>query len=156
MKLFYYCFAGSHSSVIAANIHLQKLPTDRLPTVKEIMAVEHFNKRTKDQLGQGLYLGTDEQGHQIYVIGLGKDRKLALQVIYHLLNERDNLSDWKFYDALSELHWLTKVGGFLSGNLKWVGPGKYLATLGIRRCYPKLYRMVQRIKEGNASCPEKL
>lgn len=150
MKLFYYCFAGSHSSVIAANIHLKKLPDNRLPSIKEIMEVEYFNQRDKNQCGQELYLGEDEQGHQIYVIGLGKDRELALQVIYHLLKERDNPSAWRFYDALSELHWLTKVGGFLSGNLKWVGPGKYLAAMGIRRCYPKLCRMVRRIKEGNA------
>jgi len=150
MKIFYACFAGTHSSVIAGYIHLKRLPADRIPRVAEIMAVKEFDSRSKKECGSPYYLGRDEADNEVFVIGLGKDRALGFQTIYYFLEERDRLAEWKFFDTLAEINLLTRVGGFLSGNLKFKRLGRYLAALGIQKCYRRLVRLVERIKERDS------
>ena len=149
MKFFYYCFAGSHSSVIAANIHLKILPGDRVATIEEICNVKEFDRRNNVEPGIPLLIGKDEHENNVYVIGLKKNRNLGLQTIYHFLNQVSNPADWKFYDVLSEINWLTRVGGFISGNLNLPNIGRPIVARGIQKCYQKLINVVKEAKGWN-------
>ena len=44
MKIIYHCYGGSHSSVIAAALHLGLLAKDRIPNETELMAIPYFDK----------------------------------------------------------------------------------------------------------------
>lgn len=148
MKIFYFCFAGSHSSVIAANIHLRRLPEDQIPTIEEIVTVNEFDRRSVKDAGIPYFLGQDANGNDVYVIGFGKDREIGLQTIYNLLEQLAvPTTEWKFFDTLSEINWLTKLGGFLSGRLGLVSIGRVLAAKGIQGCYYRLTDVVKKAKE---------
>lgn len=148
MKLFYFCYGRAHSSVIAGNIHLQRLPADRIPTIKEIIAVPEFDKSNYRDFGIPYFLGKDQNGHEVYIIGFGKNHLLALQTINFLLNQISNPLEWRFYNALDQIGLLTKIGGFISRNLKIVTIGRYLAALGIQKSYFQLVKLVESTKEN--------
>jgi hypothetical protein len=44
MIYIYNCFAGTHSSVLAASYHLNRLPIDRPPTREDLAKIELFDK----------------------------------------------------------------------------------------------------------------
>lgn len=148
MKLFYYCFARAHSSVIAGYIHLGKLPQDRIPAIKEIMAIPEFDKTDSSVKGIPYLLGKDHQNHEIYLIGFGKDDLIGIQTIHHFLQQNANPAEWRFFNALSQIGYLTKLGGFLSRNLKITLIGRFLAAWGIQRSYFRLVQLVKTSKES--------
>jgi hypothetical protein len=41
LKIIYHCYGGSHSSVIAAALHLKWIDKDRLPSEEEMMAIPY-------------------------------------------------------------------------------------------------------------------
>ena len=44
MKIIYSCYGGTHSSPIAAAIHLGRLPDDRIPSPEELMKTDYYDK----------------------------------------------------------------------------------------------------------------
>ncbi len=146
MKLFYYCYGRAHSSVISGVIHLNRLPSDRVPSVREILAVPEFDQSDSSDYGIPYLLGRDEFDNEIYIIGFGGKDALGLQTIYFLLEQFGNSIEWKFFNSLGSIGWLTKVGGFISKKLKWPRLGKYLAALGIKKSYPNLVKLVRAVK----------
>ena len=44
MIIIYRCYGGTHSSVMAASIHLELLPGDRKPAGKELLALPYFDR----------------------------------------------------------------------------------------------------------------
>jgi hypothetical protein len=149
MKIYYYCYARAHSSVVAGYIHLNRLPSSRIPTIEELMAIREFDKSEGKDWGIPYFLGDDERHNQVYIIGLGKDRPLALQAIYHILNEYGNPLDYRFFNTLEQIDWVTRIGGFLSRSLGLVAIGRRLSALGIQRSYFGLTKLVKRAKELN-------
>lgn len=147
MKLFYYCYGRSHSSVIAGSIHLKRLPDNRIPGIREILAVPEFDRGDSSDFGVPFYLGNDEAGNEVYIIGFGRETFLGLQTIYHFLRGNADPTEWKFFNSLAAVGWLTKIGGFISKKLKLPLVGKYLAAVGIRRSYRNLVELVKKAKE---------
>lgn len=143
MKCFYYCYGRSHSSVVAAYIHLHKLPEDRIPSIEEILSIPEFDQGNPRDFGVPYFIGTDNSGNEIYIIGFGSNAGLALQTIYNIQSQQGlKTLDWHFFNALERIDILTKIGGFLSRNLK-IKSGKYLAALGIRKSYHHLLELVK-------------
>jgi hypothetical protein len=147
MKLFYYCYGRAHSSVIAGSIHLNKLPADRIPSVKEILAIPEFDRNDSGNFGEPYFLGQDERGNDVFIIGFGGEASLALQTICFLLERLEDPAEWKFYNSLNSIGWLAKMGGFISKRLKLVTVGRYLAALGIQKSYFNLVELVKMVKE---------
>jgi hypothetical protein len=69
MKIIYHCFGGSHSSVTAAALHLGMLDKTRIPTREQLMDVPYYDKTSDEDFGSIRYMGTDEFGHDVYVLG---------------------------------------------------------------------------------------
>lgn len=147
MKLFYYCYGRAHSSVISGWIHLNRLPKDRVPSIKEIISAPGFDQSDKHDFGIPYYLGKDEHNNEVFIIGFGGAPNLGLQTIYYLLERLGNPLEWKFYNSLASVDWLTKTGGFISKKLKLSRLGKYLAALGIQKSYSTLVELVRTVKE---------
>jgi hypothetical protein len=148
MKLFYYCYGRAHSSVVAGLIHLNRLPRDRVPNVKEIISASGFDQSDQQDFGIPYFLGEDEQNNEVFIIGFGGVPNLGLQTIYYLLERMGNPLEWKFYNSLASIGWLTKTGGFISKKLKLSSLGKYLAALGIQKSYLSLVELVKNVKEN--------
>lgn len=146
MKLFYYCYGRAHSSVITGWIHLNRLPKDQTPTVKEIISTPGFDKSDDRDFGAPYFLGKDEFGNEVFIIGFGGEPGLGLQTICFLNDRLGNPMEWKFYNSLAAVGWLTKIGGFISKKLKWPYLGRYLAALGIQKSYSKLAELVKSVK----------
>ena len=149
LKLFYYCYGGAHTSVTCASIHLGFLPTDRVPHPDEFLAVPYYDKMDNNKLGTPIYVGRDEFGWDIYVIGLKRANRIAIPAIKSYLyangiSDRDVL----FVNALVKLHPITSIGGFSSRKLHMVNLGRPLTIWGIRRSYPVFVELVRRVKES--------
>lgn len=147
MKLFYYCYGRAHSSVIAGWIHLNRLPSDRIPSIKEILAIPEFDWSNSEDFGEPYFLGKDKNDNEVFIIGFGGEPALGLQTIFFLLERFGDPNEWKFYNSLSSIGWLTKIGGFISKKLKITPVGKYLAALGIQKSYFNLVKLVGTAKE---------
>ena len=150
-KIFYYCFAGVHSSVVAASIHLGKLPSDRVPSLRELTGMPAFDRKSDNSLGTPYFFGRDEQDNEVYVLGLGGNPRFMLEVIAHFLQSRPGLDtlDWKFFDALSTINFLAKMGGFISQRLKGYALGRWITAAGIRGSYVRLVDLVTTVRSCN-------
>ena len=64
MKIIYSCYGGTHSSPIAAAIHLGRLPDDRIPSPEELMKTDYYDKVSADIKGELILCGEDKWGNQ--------------------------------------------------------------------------------------------
>lgn len=154
MKIFYHCFGSSHSSVIAANIHVGNLPQNRIPSWKEINSIPHFDRTQKKQIGEPFYIGKDESNNEVYIVGLTHKKNIPLNAVDSLasifsLPKRD----YVFVDALPSINRLAKFGGFLSRGMGLVFIGRPLAIFGIQTSYKNLLHLVEQTKKYIAANP---
>lgn len=150
MKLIYHCYGSAHSSIVAAAIHLKKLPTERTPTYEEIIALEDFDQSRNDSLGHIFYKGTDEEGIEIYTMGMGPESELVKRTMQSMIkhhNASQQESERIFFaQALPHINRIAKVGGALSRRYGIVGMGRYLAARGICQSYQQLVSFVGQTK----------
>lgn len=147
MNIIYHCYGSAHSSVIAAAIHLGKLPDSRVPKVKEIMALPDFDRSNDRYLGSLFYKGKDEKGFHVYTLGLGGQAAAALQTVKSMLALTGAPPDsFHFAGALHCITFMTKVGGAMSRRYGLRGIGRPIAAWGITRSYPTLVALVKQVK----------
>jgi hypothetical protein len=143
--LIYHCYGSAHSSVVAAAIHLGRLPTNRLPTSSEVLGLSDFDRARSEEIGTLFYKGVDEYGTKVYTIGLGRHWECGVRAIRSMLKEH-HVSDFHLVRALESITMLTKVGGALSRRYGMQAIGRPLAAWGIRRSYPRLLALVNGVK----------
>ncbi|MDI7248416.1 MAG: DUF3189 family protein [Bacillota bacterium] len=147
MKVIYHCYGSSHSSVVAAAIHLRWLPSDRIPESREILGLPHYDRTDPDQIGTCFLMGTDEAGREVYIIGMGAAKgvvRRAIESIFQICGvSRD---EYMLVDTLPNVGLVTKIGGFLSRAVGLIGVGRPLTVWGVRRSYPKFVQLVQGVR----------
>jgi len=149
LKLFYHCYGGAHTSVTCASIHLNYLPNDRIPGPEEFLAVPFYDKMDNKELGTPVYVGRDEFGWDIYIMGMKNAKSLLVPAMKGFLDSCGvPLRDVLFVNALVELHPITSIGGFTSRQLGGIFVGRPMTVWGIRRSYPKFVELVKRVKEN--------
>lgn len=147
MNIIYHCYGSAHSSVIAAAIHLGKLPDSRVPGVREIMALPDFDRSDDRYLGTLFYKGKDEKGFCVYTLGLGGQSAEALQTIKSMLALAGaEPESFHFVGALNCITFMTKVGGALSRRYGLCFIGRPIAAWGVTRSYPMLVALVKQVK----------
>lgn len=148
MNIVYHCYGSAHSSVVAAAIHLGRLPTHRIPTPEEIIALADFDVARNDSLGHLFYKGKDEDGNNVFTIGMGKETELVKRSIQSLirLSKKDERT-FMFAEALPNINRVAKIGGALSRRYGIVGIGRRLAAKGICQSYEQLVEFVQETKK---------
>jgi hypothetical protein len=148
MKLIYYCYGSAHSSVVAAALHLGKLPLERVPEWQEILSLPDFDVARDDSLGHLFYKGRDEDGHEVYTIGMGGEMDLVRNSIESLMAHcRMNRDEYYFAKALPNINAWAKIGGALSRRYGIVGIGRTMAAKGIIMSYPNLCQFVLQTKK---------
>lgn len=145
MMVFYQCFGRSHTSVVAAEIHLGRLPCDRIPSVAQIMALPLFDRAEEKDFGRPFFVGRDEDGHEVFILGLGGSVREGLGVIHGLFRLAGREGPL-VVDTLAGLGLMGRIGGGLSRRLGLVAVGRPLAAYGVRGIYPRLVETVAAVR----------
>ena len=75
MKVIYCCQTGALASVVAAAIHLGRLPVELPATVQELDNLAHFHGQSVYR-GSLAYMGVDGRNHRIYAMEVENDKHL--------------------------------------------------------------------------------
>jgi len=146
MKIIYHCFGGSHSSVTAAALHLGLLAKNRLPAPQELMALPYYDKTNNDDFGEIHYMGRDEQGNEIYVLGkksLGNRFSHLLMGVAEMLGKEDQIL---VVNVMDRVNISMKLGGFTSRRISIPVLGRPVVIQGTRQAFSSMVNMVEVIK----------
>lgn len=155
MKIFYYCYGGAHSSVIAAALHLNKLSYPL--TYGEIINFTYFDLNSPEIKGTPTLLGTDENKNEIYFVGYGKNKEMIVKLIKSFLQVNGiNDDQYLFVDALDKINWRVHLGGFVSKALKQKNIGRRFTALGILLSAKEIQNKVETAKEISKGYRESL
>lgn len=134
--------------MIAAAIHLGHLPSHRLPTVGEVMALPDFDRSLSSYIGTLFYKGRDERGIAVHTLGMGPEWRAGTEAVRSFLEINGVAPDSiHLVHALDRITFGTKLGGALSRRYGFRRSGRYLAAAGIRRSYPLLLKLVEEVKK---------
>ncbi|MGI6488630.1 MAG: DUF3189 family protein [Syntrophomonadaceae bacterium] len=146
MEIIYHCFGGSHSSVTAAAIHLEMLPTHRIPTREELMALPYFDKTTDNDFGLIKLMGVDGYGNRVYVLGkrsLGDRFSRVLKGVAELMGvERELL----VVNTMIYVNWVMMLGGYVSRRIGLPMFGRPVVCYGTRKAFLDLVGLVKTVK----------
>jgi hypothetical protein len=146
MIIIYHCFGGSHSSVTAAALHLKLLHRNRIPSNDELMKLPYYDKTTDADFGTLRYMGTDEFGNDVYVLGkksLENRYANLLQGIARIVGAEDQIL---MVDCMARVNWSMKLGGFTSRRLRLVRIGRPVVTWGTRKEFSHLINLVETVR----------
>ena len=77
MKVIYHCYGRAHSSVVASHLHLGTLPLDGPVLKEQILAIPEFDRAEAADFGEPYFVGQDEAGNEVYILGLNSQAPLA-------------------------------------------------------------------------------
>jgi hypothetical protein len=143
MKIIYHCFGGSHSSVTAAALHLGMLNKTRPPTREQLMEIPYYDKTSDADFGSIRYMGTDEFGHEVYVLGkksMGNRYSAILMGVAEILGSQDQLI---MVNCMDRVNWSMKIGGFTSRRMRLALLGRPVVTWGTQKAFSQLVNLVE-------------
>lgn len=146
MKIIYHCYGGAHSSVIAAALHLKLIEKHRLPFRTELMALPYFDKTCNDDFGSIRFMGIDDSGNEVYVLGkksMGKRYSHILRGTAEILGAQKEIIE---VDCFNKINIMMKIGGFLSRRLGLIFPGRPILIRGSRGTFMNLVNLVETVR----------
>ncbi len=155
MKVIYYCYGGSHSSVTAAAIHLGLLK--ERPSYHQLLDIPYFDYQTKYQHGIIRCLGVDGNGTEVFFVGRRNYKafeQLVLSIADLLGTPRSELI---LVNTLPCTNWLMVIGGLLSRGLGLVSLGRPIVAWGTIMAFPRFTSLVKEVKglvSVHLSCKE--
>ncbi|WP_026487480.1 DUF3189 family protein [Caldanaerobius polysaccharolyticus] len=148
MIILYHCYGGSHSSIIACWIHLNKLPMDSVPDRKHIESLPLFDQLTSQDYGRIMKIGTDEFGNTICSMGVKNQKDMIIPALkdlyYEIYKNTDGFLD---VDTSHAVNLTMKIGGFISRTLKLTALGRPIVALGSIKAYKNIARIVENTKK---------
>jgi hypothetical protein len=141
MNVIYFDYGGSHSSVLAANIHAGKFDSPKTPPVQEIMNLPYFDKTKPDDFGKIRRVGTDAEGNNIYVLGTKSSNSGGF--LTSLIEARNLTDKFRLINTMPYVNTWLRIGGWLSRSLSLPWLGRPLIMIGIKKAYPELKTMVR-------------
>lgn len=148
MIVIYHDVGGAHSSSVAANIHINKLPIDKVPNEQDILSMPTFDKLEKKDQGHLIYIGTDELGAKVFTLSRRYKPKLVIPAVTDMYNVLNGSTDGIYFvDTSPTVNNLMRIGGFSSRALNMVNFGRPIVTRGTLKTYMKITKLVYDIKE---------
>jgi len=137
MIFIYNDYGGTHTTSLAAALHLQIIKPSSFPLSKEeILSVPYFGK--------------DQDGNPVYTIGR-KSQKLvvpSLESLALMLFEHFNIEERLIFSNTSPtVPKIMSVGGFFSRGLKIDFIGVPLLVRGAKECVLNIYELVENTKQ---------
>ncbi|KAB2335066.1 DUF3189 family protein [Bacillus mesophilum] len=151
MIFIYNDYGGTHTTSLAAAIHLQIIKPSSFPLTKEeILSVPYFNKLTKKDFGKLIFHGKDHEGNPVYSIGR-KSQKLvipSLESLGTMLFEHFQIDERLVFSNTSPtVPMLLSMGGFFSRGLHLDSIGVPLLVKGAKQCVGNIYDLVESTKQ---------
>nr|WP_296864382.1 DUF3189 family protein [Thermosyntropha sp.] len=140
----YFDYGGSHSSVLAANIHAGKLEKGKVPSKEDMMKLPLFDKTTPDDFGRIYYVGSDQKGNEIYILGTQNSNfEPALRSLTALM-ELDK--EFVLVCTMSYVNVVLRLGGFLSRRMSCPLLGRPFVIWGSKLAFPHLEKLTEIVK----------
>ncbi|SJZ54328.1 DUF3189 family protein [Selenihalanaerobacter shriftii] len=111
MKIIYYDSTGQYLAVVAAAIHLNMLATAKVaPDWNDLKELPYFDGRQKVELGQIIFIGTDQLGNDIYILGSDGVGDVIEKAVHGINRIFDIHTESKFIDLTKKEDWLFRLG----------------------------------------------
>jgi hypothetical protein len=137
-RIFYACYAGTHSSVLAASVHLGLLdggcPVCDLPL---------FDRRVSAETGVPALVGVDRHGSEVYVLGTGWLSAALEKSLCDLIEVASPEARACMCSVRGFLDLPARLGGFVSRRCRLVWPGRDLIAASLARRVPDVAKAVR-------------
>ncbi|MGD0153384.1 MAG: DUF3189 family protein [Thermacetogeniaceae bacterium] len=133
----FHCYGGAHSSVTSAGIYLGLLPRNRVPSMRELLTVPHYDGEEPIPLGHFRFMGRDQRSRAVFVLGkhmMGPPINRLMAVIAGIYGCAGNVFS---VDTTAFINVLMVIGGYTSRVLKLVRLGRPIVVLGTKLAYFK-------------------
>ena len=154
MKIIYYDSTGQYLAVIAAAFHLNMVSVDnkvednQLPKRDTLEKLPYFGNQEQVKLGQIIFVGTDQLGNDIYILGSDKVGDVIERVAEGLSRifqlEAENL----FIDLTDYEDRRLKWGLKLKRIFPSLSVANRLINHSLRDSFPELLDKVNEIKKS--------
>ncbi len=159
MKIVYHCYGGTHSSVLAAALHTGKLNGCLPVTWQHLFRLPYFDRVDKKNSGKIYYIGRDEAGNEVYIMGCRNAGHIVETVIYQLETVIPmDTAELLLVSTIPCLNTLMRIGGFLSRQVGLTTTGRIFLLYGTRQALPKIIKLVREVKKKklNLSCQDRI
>lgn len=148
MKIFYLCQTGLHIGLVAAGLHLGKLPAGEIPPGKAIINLSREYRRTGFVLGKPLFVGRDEAGYDVFTIGVAAQHIMMKKAVEDLLTKVYQMNSREFLvvDTTDLANGWVKLGSLLSIRFNMPGAGEKICAFGLRKSYVDIVQRVEKVK----------
>lgn len=143
MKIIYHCFGGSHSSVTAAALHLGLIDKHRPPTMDELMSLPYYDKTTNDDFGSIRFMGVDEYGNEVYVMGKKSMSDRLTQILNGVAEILGVADQVLAVNAMDRVNISMKLGGFTSRRMGLPLLGRPVVGRGTMKAFFQLVNLVE-------------
>lgn len=143
MKVVYHCYGGTHSSVLAAAVHVGLLSPEERPSPDRLLSLSFYDKRDGNDYGRIVRFGQDETGNEVFILGRRNYTKAPEMVFAGLQSAFGLKTPIKVVDTSITLNWQMKLGGYLSRGLGLKSIGRLVVTWGSRLAYPQVVSLVE-------------
>ncbi len=140
--IFYVCYAGTHTSVVASMLHLGNICVEDIQSQgpKALLRIPYFDRRTTFDIGVPVCMGKDVNGAYVYALGTGwlsRTLELCLCDLIELMHPNARAC---LCSVRGVLDFQARVGGFLSRRLSLVSPGRQIVSHALSKKVPVLYQ----------------
>ncbi|EKP93894.1 DUF3189 family protein [Thermaerobacter subterraneus] len=146
----YYCYGGTHASVVSAALHLGLLDPRRPPETAELLRLDFFDRNEREEHGRLLPMGHGSGADGVFVLGAEGAGDALARWCLGLLALAGDPHRWLFVNVLSEVNLAMKVAGFVSRRLGWPRLARPLLIQGVRAAFPHLVRRVEGARRAAA------
>ncbi len=147
MKVIYHCYGGSHSSVIAAAIHVGIMPYHLPPPKEAFFSCPLFDQCNPENHGTIHLVGIDEKGNEVYSMGCRGSFPLLKNTMQGILKiMRFDPHYIYFVDTLPYVNLEMRIGGFLSRQWGLISLGRPMVLRGSQKIFYDLVRLVEEVK----------
>jgi len=151
MIVVYHDFGGTHSTALAAAIHLGIVggsDSNSIDGQSLLDKVPYFDQVPSRCKGTVMHVGQDSDGHDVYILGRRSDADLAINTILssaRIFGPCD--SEILFVDVGKKVNLLMRIGGFLSRRLNLIRIGRPIVVYGTVRAFPHIAQLVDKTKK---------
>jgi hypothetical protein len=139
MKIIYYDSTGQYLAVIAAAIHLNMLTTkEEVPSWTEFSKLPYFNANYKVELGKIIFVGTDQSGNEIYILGSAKVGKVIERAVQGLNDIFEIKKESLFIDLTKNEDWLLSLGLIFKRVIPVLSLGNKLIYSSLANSFSKI------------------
>jgi hypothetical protein len=131
----YACYAGTHSSILAASVHLGIVDNGT-----PICDLPYFDRRRTAEIGVPVFMGKDCSGAEVYALGTGWLSAPLERAVCDLIELSCPNVSVCICSVRGLLDFRARVGGFASRRCSLVFPGRNLIAGSLIRKVPQMRR----------------